>query len=64
MASATIQVTTNMPTMTKPALLILKSAMNAQNPPLRLYSLPISPRISMVPTNRATNTDSPVMVRL
>src|SRR5262249_35090300 len=64
MDMATAQVTTKIPTMTNPALLMLKVPMKVQNPPARPYSWPIRPRISMVPMNNATNTDSPVMVRL
>src|SRR5215470_13894882 len=61
---ATAQVSMKMPAMANPALLMLKVPMKDQNPPARPYSWPIRPRISMVPMNNATNTDSPVMVRL
>src|SRR5215469_8463702 len=61
---ATAQVSTNTPTTTKPALLMSKLPMNVQNRPPRRYSCSMRPRISTVPMKKATNTDSPVMVRL
>src|SRR5580704_15735092 len=63
-ASATAQVTTNTPTTTNPALLMLKPARNDQKVPLRSAFCAISPSTSTPPMNTATNTESPVMVRL
>ena len=64
MARATIQVTTNTPTMTKPAELMLNPARKSQNEPSRWAFWAIRPRISIAPMNTATNTDRPVIVML
>jgi len=64
MHKATTQVTTNTPTMTKPVVLMLKPARKDQNDPSRWAFWASRPSSSIAPTNTATNTDRPVMVRL
>ena len=58
------QVTTNTPTMMKPAVLMLKFARNDQNDPFRFEFWATKPSNSIAPMNTATNTDRPVMVML
>lgn len=63
-ASAPAQVMTNRPTMMKPASLMLKLDMKSQKPPENFSCAASRPKISMVPINIATTTESPVMVML
>jgi hypothetical protein len=64
MANATAQVTTNMPTMTKPAVLMLNFSMKFQKLPWMCSSIGSRPNISIVPMNRQIATDRPVIARL
>src|ERR1039458_4109114 len=56
-SSAAAQVTTNTPTMMKPAALMLNPAMLVQNRPRRCSSVGRSPSTSMVPMKRQMATD-------
>ena len=61
---ALTQVTTNMPTMMNPAVLMLKLAIAFQKLPWRCSSVGNKPSTSMVPITKQMATDRPVMARL
>src|SRR5271166_5120030 len=63
-SSATAQVRTNMPTMTKPTALRSRPPIQSQNGPCQPSCPANKPSSSMLPINSATATDSPVMVML
>ena len=61
---AITQVTTNMPTITKPRKLMSMFSNQFQNEPDRFSSEPTNPPSSIVPITTATATDRPVIVML